>query len=163
MKLTAAKSALLGLVFLSALGARAAGQADVTFQEPESFTDVKSTWLRQEALLDGLSDHLKLLARQHLADNQVLHVRVTDVDLAGEMEYMHRVPEIRVLRDISSPRIDLRYRLQTGDQTLPESEASLRDFSYLARINRYPEGDPLRYEKQMLDEWFQRAFGAVRK
>ena len=163
MKTSTAKFALYCLLCLGAFGAQAAGRADVTFQDTQSFSDTKSSWLRQQTLLDALANHLQLLAQSHLADNQVLHIRITDVDLAGEIEYTHRVPEVRVLRNITSPRIDLRYQLQTADQSQPESEVSLRDFSYLARINRYSEGDPLRYEKQMLDEWFLKSFVAPKK
>jgi hypothetical protein len=163
MNLTAAKYALLCIGCLFALGAQAGGQVDVTFQDAQAFTDTRSTWLRQQTLLDGLAGHLKLLAQNHLADHQLLHIRITDVDLAGEIEYTHRIPEIRVLRDITSPHIELRYQLQSADQVQAESEVSLRDFSYLARSNRYSEGDPLRYEKQMLDEWFLRTFGAKKQ
>ena len=162
MKLNTAKSLLPCLLCLGSLGAQAAGQADVTFQDAQNFTDTKSSWLLQQTLLDSLADHLKALARSHLADDQVLHIRITDVDLAGEIEYTHRIPEVRVLRDITSPRINLRYQLQTGEQKQPESDVSLRDFSYLTRMNRYSEGDPLRYEKQMLDEWFLRTFGTAK-
>jgi hypothetical protein len=26
--------------------------------------------------------------------------------------------------------------------------------NYLGHLNRYPDGDRLRYEKQMIDDWF---------
>jgi hypothetical protein len=31
--------------------------------------------------------------------------------------------------------------------------------SYLQRINRYSTSDALRYEKKMIDDWFENTFG----
>ncbi len=33
--------------------------------------------------------------------------------------------------------------------------------AYLQRLNRYAGGEPLRYEKHMLDEWFDAQFGSA--
>ena len=35
-------------------------------------------------------------------------------------------------------------------------EETVADMDYLQRINAYPTSDPRRYEKRMLDEWFER-------
>jgi hypothetical protein len=54
------------------------------------------------------------------------------------------------------PMIQLRYSLVQNGAVIASGEERLRDMSYLDRrlYNRYSSGDPLRYEKQMIDEWF---------
>ena len=36
------------------------------------------------------------------------------------------------------------------------AEEQIADLNYLVSVNRYPEGDRLRYEKAMLDDWFEK-------
>jgi hypothetical protein len=67
---------------------------------------------------------------------------------------------LRVLRPITSPSIELRYVLSEGGKTLRSGQAALRDFNYLSSQNRYPSGDPIRYERRMLDLWFAEEFRA---
>lgn len=158
MKSLFSRLLLCSAFLLVSTGVQAAGKVEVTFKEPDKFADLQSTWLSDKTLLDGLSQHLQQLGTQYLPDGQVLQVEVVDVDLAGSIEYTRRMSQIRVMRDVTSPRITLRYRLQTADAAAPMTETTLRDAAYLTRTNRYSSGDPLRYEKHMLDDWFLRAF-----
>ena len=159
MRMCFTKLVLCTFVCLGALAAKAAPQVNVSFIEPEKFTDLQSTWLRDADLLSVLSEHLQMLGQKHLGETQVLDIAITDIDLAGSLEYHWRLSPLRVMRDISSPRISLRWRLGLTDAM---TEVTLRDMAYLSRINRYPDGDPLRYEKLMLDDWFKRTFPTPR-
>ena len=48
-------------------------------------------------------------------------------------------------------------------QVIASGEERLRDMMYLdGRSNRYSTGDPLRYEKQMIDEWFSKKIAPKR-
>ena len=40
-------------------------------------------------------------------------------------------------------------------------EQTVYDMAYLQRLNRYAGDEPLRYEKHMLDEWFDAQFGSA--
>ncbi|HZX26131.1 MAG TPA: DUF3016 domain-containing protein [Telluria sp.] len=40
-------------------------------------------------------------------------------------------------------------------------EDRLSNMDYLMRLNIYSSGDPLRYEKQMIDDWFKSDFRRV--
>jgi hypothetical protein len=152
---------LVGIVLsLGALVASAAAQVNVRFTEPEKFTDLQSTWQTEASLLAALGEHLKQLGQKHLGEAQVLDIEVTDIDLAGSQEYFWRISPLRVMRDVTSPRISLRWRLSSSDPNGPAIEVTLRDMAYLSRTNHYAEGDPLRYEKLMLDDWFRRTFAA---
>ncbi len=150
---------LLGwLLALSCGLAWAEAQVNVRYLEPENFSDMKSTWLTQETLLASLSAQLQTLGKKYLPDAELLEIEITDIVLAGRIEYPRNGEPIRVLREITSPRIALRWRLASGDNSAPMQEARLLDPGYLTRINQYDEGDPLRYEKQLLQDWFKRSF-----
>ena len=64
------------------------------------------------------------------------------------------------MREVTWPRIKLRYALTRGDQLLASGEEQLIDQNYLMMTNRYFVGDRLRYEKAMLDAWFERRIGS---
>jgi hypothetical protein len=151
------KPVLCTALLLGALAANAAPQVSVSFIEPEKFTDLQSTWQGEASLLAALGEHLQKLGQKHLGATQALDLEITDIDLAGSLEYFWRISPLRVMRDVTSPRISLRWRLGPSDAM---TEVTLRDMAYLSRLNRYPEGDPLRYEKLMLDDWFKRTFPA---
>ena len=149
---------ILGWILaLAAASACAGAQVDVRYIEPEKFTDMKSTWLTQENMLATLTAHLQTLGQKYLPQGQTLEIEVTDIVLAGTIEYPRNGEPIRVMREVTSPRITLRWRLSSADRSAPMHKATLIDASYLTRINQYHEGDPLRYEKQMLEDWFKRS------
>ena len=85
---------------------------------------------------------------------------ITDVDLAGDFEPQQPyVNEVRIVKDIYPPRIDLRFRLVDGaGRVLKEGTRTLRDPSFLLR-GAGDSGDALRFEKSMIDRWLQEEFG----
>jgi hypothetical protein len=90
-----------------------------------------------------------------------LKIEVTDVDLAGREDPMRRgAMEVRVMDGRTDwPRMRLRYQLEQNGKVIASGNAALSDMSYLQRINRYSSNDALRYEKKMIDEWFEDTFG----
>ncbi len=61
-----------------------------------------------------------------------------------------------MVRDITWPRMTLRYTLSRGDQVLASGEDRLVDMNFMMSVNIYASSDPLRYEKAMLDDWFDK-------
>ena len=47
-------------------------------------------------------------------------------------------------------------RLTRDDRVVAGAEEQLADMNFLTSINRYSSADRLRYEKAMLDDWFER-------
>jgi Protein of unknown function (DUF3016) len=88
-------------------------------------------------------------------------VEVTDVDLAGEPEWVHSRPDLRVLRGRADwPRIELRYTLSDAGRTVREGRDSLTDMSYLL-AGPTPRGhEELAYERRMLERWFREKIAA---
>jgi len=141
--------------------AAAAGSAQVEFVKPDSFTDVGSRHAPSNAadVLATLRDHLVREASRELPDGHALHVWITDVDLAGDFEPQQPyVNEVRIVKDIYPPRIDLSFRLvDAGGKVLKEGERKLRDPAFLLR-GAGNSSDALRFEKLLIDRWLNDEF-----
>ena len=155
----------LGAGVLVVAGAASAATVSVTFVQPEAFTDAghsrgRATQRELAELQQEMQQHLQRLADRKLAASDTLQVEVLDIDLAGDFETnrLTRFSDVRVVRDIASPRITLRYTAKLGDRVVSGPEEQLRDMNFLWSHNRYSSGDHLRYEKPMLDAWFEKRF-----
>lgn len=153
-------AAVAGLLMLAA-GSAAAG-ATVTYTQPEQFSDVPHASWERERILNQVSKHFDVLAAK-LPAGQSLKVEVTDIDLAGRMlPYRSGTPDLRVVgKGADWPHLSLRYTITQGDQVIKSGEETLSNMSYLDRIrfNRYKD-DTLRFEKEMLDDWFKERIAA---
>jgi hypothetical protein len=93
-----------------------------------------------------------------------LEIKVTDVDLAGDFEPW-RSPQfdhVRILRGIYPPRISLEFRLTDGSGALVSAgKRVLYDIAYQQRVVR-PSDDYLRYEKDILRDWFRNEFSVLK-
>jgi len=55
------------------------------------------------------------------------------------------------------PRMHLRYTLEENGQVLRSGDDNLSNMNYQQSRTTYFDSDPMRYEKQMLDDWFNKA------
>jgi hypothetical protein len=149
----------------------AAARIAVNWTNPEDFSDVRqnpgaglgsptpNAWLPQ------LARHLQTRADRVLAPGEHLDVTFTNIKRAGSFEPW-RGPlwdDVRVVKDLYPPQIDLRFTLTgTDGATLREGERTLRDPSFLHR-GTLSQDDPLRFEKRMLDDWLRREFATAAK
>ena len=150
--------ALTSLFVLSAGGASAA--VSVVFSHPEKYSDLPFSPTDREQVLKDLGEYFATLGKS-LPPGQDLRVEVTDLDMAGRIHPNVRGHDLRVLRGGADwPHMALRYRLEANGQVISSGEEHLSDMNYLDRINRYSDGDTLRYEKRMIDDWFKKKFVA---
>ena len=143
-----------------------AGADRVTVQtsRPEGFTDFKATCIgmdeRTRGLLTDFTQFIRATGARHVPEGGALSITITDVDMAGEFETW-RGPQacsVRVMLDLYAPRIRLDFRLTDRDgKVLSAGPRELRDPLYLTRAVRLST-DPLRYEKNLVQDWFQREF-----
>ena len=159
------KSALKGLALASMMlmsaGSALAG-VTVNFVESDKYSDLPfSAWERKE-VLEAFTEHFEKLAKS-LPAGVDLNVEVLDIDLAGRIHH-RRANEIRVLRGgVDWPIIHLRYSVVQNGTVVASGTERLSDMMYLDNMrNRYASGDPLRYEKRMLDEWFNKTIAPKR-
>ena len=151
-----------GLAVIAAAATARAGVA-VAYVHPEAFSDA---YLRggygEKALapaLDGIRQHLERLGQNFLKPDQNLTIEVLDLDLAGRFEPWHASAyDVRYMRDITWPRMSLRYTLVQNGVTLAQGEETISDMSYLMDAGARLSSDSLRYEKTMLDDWFRKRF-----
>lgn len=158
---TVRTAALAGLLLLSASGASAG--VTVTYAQPERFSDVPFAPWERERVLKELSTHFAKMA-QKLPAGQDLNVEVTDIDLAGRTWPSYDSGrDIRILNGRADwPRLSMKYTITQGGQVLRQGEEDLNAMNYLHRINRHSSGEELRYEKQMLDDWFRERIVSAR-
>lgn len=154
---------VLALAALALLGTGAASAAvTVSYVHPEKFIDLADNDVERERVLKEFDHYFAQLAKR-LPPGQNLAIEVLDVDLAGRVEPTMRTRDLRILTGGADwPSMQLRYRLEANGQVLASGEEKLNNMDYLDRLNRYNSSDPLRYEKQMIDEWFNRKFVAAR-
>ncbi len=156
MKSMIGKAAVAAILALGA-GAASAG-VTVNYVNPDNFSDLPFTPWERQAVLDDLAAYFAELGK-NLPAGQELTVDVTDIDLAGREYPANRgARDLRVLKGGADwPIIELRYTLSANGQVVNSGTAQLKDMTYMSRINRPSSNDRLRYEKRMVEEWFNQA------
>ncbi len=143
-----------------------AARVNVSWAPSDTLSEVKQNqarrgWLRPEEWTKELGTYLVQRADAQLPPGQHLDVTIDDIKLAGDYEPWRGpdAQDIRVMKDIYPPRIDLHYRLIGADgKTLRESHSKLRDLSYLQNNVMPTDNDPLRYDKRLIDRWVKTEF-----
>lgn len=155
MKSVIGKVALAGLLALGA-GAASAG-VTVNYVESDKFSDLPfAQWERKEVLDDVAAFFAEL--GKSLPAGQDLTVEVTDIDLAGrEYPNTRGARDLRILKGGADwPVMTLRYTLSANGQVVKSGDAKLSDMNYLHRASRLSDNDRLRFEKRMIEEWFNK-------
>ena len=150
------RAALLILVTAANTATPAAAAVRVTYSDPARFTDADRAGglMTADAAARALAEHLERLARD-LPPGQDLRVEILDIDLAGRL-----APELdpsgskRVMTGATWPRLRLRYVLSAQGRVLARGDELLSWQDYLQRATARYAGDPLRFEKAKLTEWF---------
>ncbi|HVU36205.1 MAG TPA: DUF3016 domain-containing protein [Opitutaceae bacterium] len=145
-------------------------RADVTFVHPENFTDVRDGYTGTEAGRDGIlqniRDYFLKQAGRFVPAGDHLTIIVTDIDLAGDFEPWHgpNWDDVRIVKDIYPPRIDLSFRLTDGSgKVVKEGTRQLRNLAFMQTMTFAFADDPLRYEKQLIDDWYHDEFPRARR
>lgn len=157
--------AMAGIALTSALSLSAAGdasaRAEVTYHEPDRFTDLRDrdfeTQRGRQSTLDQLREHIEKRAASSLPAGYTLTVVVSDVDLAGDYEpWRTKLADVRVVRDIYPPRISLEYTVKdAAGQVLDTAKRELTDMAFLHTLT-IDRNDTLRHEKALIDTWMRR-------
>ena len=166
-RLTLAAAALLGLAASASASAVpvASDRVQISWAPEQQLSEVKDNqfhrgWLRPKDWMQSLGDYLRQRADVTLPPGEKLDVTIDDIKLAGDFEPWHgpAAEDIRFMKDIYPPRIDLHYRLlDANGSVLREGSSKLRDLSYLQRV--VPSStDPLRYDKRLLSDWLRKEF-----
>jgi hypothetical protein len=160
MKSILQRLALAGVFALAAGSAAAA--VTVTYLAPEKYADVPRDSSARESMMNDLTDHFTWLSTA-LPPGQDLRIEVLDIDLAGREEPSARAAsDLRVMRGGADwPRMRLRFSVESNGQVIKRGEAQLSDMDYMAKVSRYSEDQPQRYEKAMIDRWFEKTIAPL--
>lgn len=137
---------------------------DITYKNPDSFYDARlhnDGYERgaDEYVMNHLSSYMEGLGARYLKPGQQLQIEVRDIDLAGRFEPWHpNASQVRFMREITWPIINLHYVLKQDGQVLSQNDARVMDQLYLQRPGRAGSGDRLYAEKAMLADWFRTTF-----
>ncbi len=143
--------------------ATAPARVTVTYDHPERFTETRETkafapMRADDSYLGVLKKYIEERAGKVLVDGQQLQIVITDVDRAGSYEPWHgpRMSDVRIVKDIYPPRIDLHFRLlDASGAVLREGDRTLRDLGFLSSGGNATSTDDLRYEKRLIDRWLR--------
>ena len=159
--------ACLALAAVTAWAATPPGNVHVHYKDPQHFTEAKRSFgmhlIDADDYLKPLKDYIVQRASRILAPGQRLDIEVTDVKRAGEYEPWRgpRFEDVRVIKDIYPPRIDLDFTLYGADgKVLREGHRKLRDAAFLSR-SFATDQDSLRYEKSLIDLWLRKGAGKL--
>lgn len=143
-----------------------AAVVDIEWQKPENFRDIKGGVENQknfqERALETLTAVFEEGALKTLPSDQTLHLTITDVDLAGEVEYHYSdFPSgVRVMREMYYPSIELSYVLKDKNgEVIKSGEEKITDMSSLAAESFHPRYKSFDHEKRMINKWFSETFG----
>jgi hypothetical protein len=149
--------AAVAAVFVLGAGV-ASAEVTVNYVNMDQFADLPSgDWERKE-VLTGLADYIKKLGADLPAGHD-LTINIYNVDLAGrEYPGQRASGDMRVREGKTDwPLIELQYSLSANGQVIDSGTASISDVRYMNRMmKRSQETDVLRYEKRMLNDWFQK-------
>ena len=149
-----------------------AAEVKITWEEPETYSDVKPTNESRkrfrERTLEDLEQHIVELASD-LPESQVLSMTVTNVDLAGQVWPSQFVgfgsgggSDVRIIKRIDIPRMTFSYSLTNaeGQVILSGEDVKLKDMDFMDSTIRRNRTESLTYEKAMLNDWFADTFSA---
>jgi hypothetical protein len=145
------------------------GSVSVSWSDPAQFSDLRYSGNRSEARRGNwvvrIAEHLRKRAELRLPAGEQLQVEITDIKRAGNYEPWRgiQLQDVRIVREIYPPRIELRFRrTDASGRVLEEGERELVDHAFLIGGTSALDSDPLRYEKAMIDRWLRREFEAPR-
>ncbi|GJE42087.1 DUF3016 domain-containing protein [Methylobacterium soli] len=137
-------------------------RVNIRYVAPERFTDAENRFTSGPPLRVTLAEMTRILedlARPRLRAGETLDLAVLDIDLAGFEQPSAALPTgLRVVRDVTPPRIRLAYTLRRGRRVLAQGEDVVTDINFLLTSNARFSTGPLYYERAVLRDWFARRF-----
>ncbi len=156
-----AAASVLAIASAPTLGA----EVTVRYVDPEHFTDASLSLPYTRGSEPGdvqrqLAAYFKQVADRTLPPDASLTLDILDIDLAGRLQPNPNVQGgLRIAREADWPRIRLHYSLSQDGHVVQGGDDTMTDMNYLNDVNRHTDGDPLGFEKAMIDKWFARRFG----
>jgi hypothetical protein len=154
----------VSLCLAMAMAAQAAN-VEIVWFEQQKYRDIRGDGENQKRfenrVIAALTKYFEEAAAETLPADQSLSLKITNVDLAGDVEYFFlRFPTgVRMMRDIYFPSIEFNYELRDADgKVLKSGKENIKDMGYLYSKMAYINNPAFDYEKRMIDDWFKKNF-----
>ncbi|GLK68897.1 DUF3016 domain-containing protein [Hansschlegelia plantiphila] len=136
------------LLFAAALaGAPSLASAEVAVRaEPGPYV---SSWsfrsaAERDSIFRELARYLERTGARMLPKGRSASIELVEIDPAGRFEpWRPGFDDVRVLRDVTPPRVKLRYAVTERGRTLARGEETVTDIDYLSNISARSSGDRL--------------------
>jgi hypothetical protein len=139
----------------------ATSRINVLFDHPENFTDVKDRAVPTDKGRDEILANIRAFVVDHadriLPPGDSLRITFTDIDLAGDFEPQRGAEwdDVRIVKSIYPPAFNFTYTVtDASGKVIKEGTEHIRDMTFDTRIV-FDRGDPLHYEKDVLDDWMR--------
>lgn len=159
--------ACLALAPVMAWAVTPPNNVSVHYKDPQHFTEARRSFgahrLDADDYLEPLKEYIAQRAARILAPGQRLDIEVIDVVRAGAYEPWRgpRMSDVRIIKDVYPPRIDLDFTLIGADgKVLRKGSRKLRDAAFLSDSSVVDQ-DSLRYEKGLIDRWLRKGEGKL--
>jgi hypothetical protein len=161
-------TAAAGRAFASAPAATPAeSRVSVIPVDPQKFTDAKrSSWGDYSPeLVAELQTFMQKTGENYVPAGMHLEIRITDIDLAGDFEPQRgpKFDDVRIVKSVYPPRIHLQFKLTDAKGNVVSSgDRRLTDLAFENRT-AWPADDYLRYEKEIVRDWFRQEFRGLKQ
>ncbi len=163
--LTAAALALFCAGSLQAAAApkpaKPAPKAEVVFDHPDKFTDVKDDYFPTDRGRDGILEQIRSCivaqAEYLVPDGYRLTMTFTDIDLAGDFEPWRGAQwaSVRIVKAIYPPAFKFSWAvIDPSGKVVREGKEDMRVLEFEMTMTLDLQ-DPLRYEKAILEGWMR--------
>lgn len=155
-------------LFFNVSQSMAKAEVEIVWENPKEYRDVQPTAQSRarfrEQTFNNLEKYINELA-EDLPEGQTLSMKVTNLDLAGAVwpasfvGFGHSSSDIRLVKSIDIPRMAFSYVLTDASGiALQEGDVNIKDMNFQHRHNPFFNSETLRYEKNMLRQWFKDEF-----
>ncbi|ACV26097.1 DUF3016 domain-containing protein [Kangiella koreensis] len=152
------KSAVIALLISPLMAV--AGEVKVSWAEFDDFIDVRPASETKSAFYKRVKTSLEksfIELGEKLPDGTVFELRVSDLDLAGDIRY-GGTREYRLVERLYYPKMKFDYQLVNAEgKILKEGSESIKDMGFLDRLRRPSQyrNEGFFYEKLMFENWFE--------
>ena len=138
---------------------------EIEWIDIEKYRDIEASNQAQkrfeESVIKNLTGFFRTAAKEHLPDDQTLHIRITDLDLAGDVDYffMDYDQPVRVVKEMYFPSIEFSYELRDAqNQVIKKGSENIKDMEFLSTGMNLQNTSSLHYEKKLIEDWFRNTF-----
>ncbi|TQV87484.1 DUF3016 domain-containing protein [Aliikangiella coralliicola] len=171
MKLNHPKILLLITVVAMFIGfsQSAAAGVEVKFVEPDKFRDIDLSGFSKKRSIEHVQKDLtKLfqeLAKDYVGEKENLSIEVTNIDLAGYIDYMRGDGnrDIRIVRNTDIYKLYFRFESKNeAGATTKQGEKKIREFltHRPSRLIKNSHGSTVNYFEDDIKKWFKEEFAA---